>query len=178
MDPLTHYAAGLNKAQVHYVVIGVWGAGYYTRGSVFLTEDQDLFLPPDSQNLLAAWRVAESMGLQLLSGRDPLDEPRDDQLARAVVDRRALTRVTDRGKLDVDLSLVMTGFTFEQVQSTCRTFVVGSVEIPVAKLSHIVESKAKAGRAKDRLFLATHADALRRLLADDATPPSAPGGQT
>ncbi len=66
----------------------------------------------------------------------------------------------------------MTGFTFEEVHSVCRTFQVGSVGIPVAKLSHIVESKAKAGRVKDRLFLATHADALRRLLADDESPRS------
>ena len=175
MDPLTLYAAGLNEAQVRYVVIGVWGAGYYTRGSVFLTEDQDLFLPPDPQNLIAAWRVGESLGLQLRSGKDPLDEPRDEQLARAVVARRALTRVTDGAKLDVDLSLVMTGFTFDRVHSACRIFLVGSVEIPVAKLSHIVESKAKTGRTKDRLFLATHADALRRLLAGDA---SGPEGQT
>lgn len=107
-----------------------------------------------------------------------MDDPREDQLARAVVDRRALTRVSDGAKLDVDLSLVMTGFTFEQVYSVCRAFVVGSVEIPVAKLSHILESKAKAGRAKDRLFLATHADALRRLLADDAKPTCGPEGQT
>jgi len=38
------------------------------------------------------------------------------------------------------------------------------VEIPVARLLHIVTSKHAAGRDKDRLFLATHRDALEQLL--------------
>jgi len=37
-------------------------------------------------------------------------------------------------------------------------------DVPVARLRHIVESKAAAGRPKDRLFLATHEEALRDLL--------------
>jgi hypothetical protein len=49
-------------------------------------------------------------------------------------------------------------------------FRVDAVEVPVARLSHIVESEAKAGRAQDRLFLATHAAASRKLLASDARP--------
>jgi hypothetical protein len=38
------------------------------------------------------------------------------------------------------------------------------VEIPVARLTDIVRSKRTAGRDKDRLFLATHAEAIRDLL--------------
>jgi hypothetical protein len=41
---------------------------------------------------------------------------------------------------------------------------VERVDIPVARLSHIVASKAAAGRPKDHLFLATHEEALRSLL--------------
>jgi hypothetical protein len=40
---------------------------------------------------------------------------------------------------------------------------------PRARLRHIVESKAAAGRDKDRLFLATHEEALRQLGMLDAT---------
>jgi hypothetical protein len=58
----------------------------------------------------------------------------------------------------------MAGFDFETVWNERRLFIVDAVEIPVARLAHIVESKAAAGREKDRLFLATHADALRQLL--------------
>ena len=38
------------------------------------------------------------------------------------------------------------------------------VEIPVARLLHIVQSKHAVGRDKDRLFLATHRDELEELL--------------
>ena len=68
---------------------------------------------------------------------------------------------------DVDLSLVMSGFDFETVWPAHRKFDVEGVAIPVARLSHIVESKAKAGREKDRLFLATHREVLGHLLSDD-----------
>jgi hypothetical protein len=36
--------------------------------------------------------------------------------------------------------------------------------VPVARLLHIVTSKHAAGRDKDRLFLATHREALEQLL--------------
>jgi hypothetical protein len=38
------------------------------------------------------------------------------------------------------------------------------VEVPVARLSHVVRPKAAAGRPQDLLFLATHEEALRDLL--------------
>jgi hypothetical protein len=164
-DPLARFAAALNAARVRYVVIGVWGANYYTRRSMFMTEDQDLFLPPDPDNLLAAWRVATAIGLELWCGDEPLDSPLDERLAQEVARRRALTHATDRDKLDVDLALVMAGFEFDEVHAERRTFRVGATAIPVARLAHIVASKARAGRPKDRLFLASHEDALRKLLA-------------
>ena len=40
--------------------------------------------------------------------------------------------------------------------------------MPVARLAHIVRSKAAANREKDRLFLAMHREALQRLLSEDA----------
>jgi len=43
-------------------------------------------------------------------------------------------------------------------------FVADGVEIPTARLLHIVQSKHSAGRDKDRLFLATHREALEELL--------------
>jgi hypothetical protein len=84
-------------------------------------------------------------------------------LARQVVSRRALVRATGHD-LDVDLTLVMAGFGFETAWRGRRIFRVEGVGIPVGRLSHIVRSKAVAGRPKDRLFLATHEEALRHLL--------------
>lgn len=58
----------------------------------------------------------------------------------------------------------MQGFDFESVWNERRTFVVEGVELPVARLLRIITSKHAAGRDKDRLFLATHREALERLL--------------
>jgi hypothetical protein len=155
----------LHERQVRFVAIGVWGANYYAAGitELFSTQDEDLFLPPDPDNLLRAWEACDSAGLELTCGSEPLDRPRDLLLAEKVVERRALTRAGDGRGLVVDLTLVMAGFDFETVWKERRTFLVDGVEVPVARLLHIVESKALAGRPKDLLFLETHKEMLREL---------------
>ncbi len=169
MDPLASLAGALSADGVRYLVIGVWGANYYapSGSAMFTTLDRDFFLPADPGNLLAAWRVCEANGFELSAGMEPLDAPRDAGLARAVVERRALTRASDGAGTDVDLSLVMSGFDFETVWAGHRVFEVEGVAMPVARLAHIVESKAAAGREKDRLFLATHREALENMLSAD-----------
>ena len=158
--------ARLHGAGVRFVLIGVWGANFWARSgsTIFTTQDYDLLLPLDPEQVLQAWRVCEQAGLALWCGDEPLDRPREVALARSVVDRRALVRATDGRTLDVDLTLTMAGFEFETVWRERRLFRVGAIDIPVARLRHIVESKAAAGRPKDRLFLATHEEALRDLL--------------
>jgi hypothetical protein len=164
--------AALNSAGVRYVVIGVAGANYWARSghAIFTTRDFDLFLPLDPANVLRAWEAAESAGLDLFVGEDPLDSPRDVLLAVRIVERRALVRATDGQGLDVDFTTVMAGFDFEAASARLRTFLVEGVPIPVASLRDIVASKAAAGREKDRLFLAAHAEALRALADDEPEP--------
>jgi len=58
----------------------------------------------------------------------------------------------------------MAGFEFETVYADHNVFRVEGVDIPVARLEHIIESKRRADRPKDRLFLATHEEALRQFL--------------
>jgi hypothetical protein len=58
----------------------------------------------------------------------------------------------------------MAGFDFETVWAERRVFKTGDIDVPVARLLHIVTSKHSAGRDKDRLFLATHREALEELL--------------
>lgn len=168
--PLAHELA---QAGVRYVLIGVSGVNLYAHdaGVVFSTMDRDVFLPPDSANLLAAWKVCEERGLSLTSSGEPLDEPRDlflservVFLSERVVEHRAATRADDGRELVVDLTLVMAGFEFQEVWEQRAIFLLEGVEVPVARLAHIVASKAAAGREKDRLFLATHAEVLRELL--------------
>ncbi len=160
--------AALNQAGVRYVVIGVAGANYWARSghTVFTTLDFDFFLPADPENALKAWQAAEVSGLDLFSGDEPLDRPRDAYLAERIVERRALVRASDGRGFDADFSLVMAGFDFETVFARQRTFFVEGVAIRVARLSDIVASKAAAGREK-ALFLASHAEALRALIDDE-----------
>jgi hypothetical protein len=169
VEPLPALAAALNHATVRYVIIGVSGANFWAGSghTIFATRDHDLFLPLDPENLIRAWAAADARGLDLRCGDEPLDRPRDRFLADRIVERRALVRATDGQGFDVDLTLVMAGFDFEPVYTRRRTFLVDGVPVPVARLSDIVASKAAAGREKDRLFLAAHAEALRSLIDEE-----------
>ena len=169
MDPFSSLTRALSERQVRYVVIGVWGATHYAQdaGAIFRTEDRDFFLPPDPDNLVACWAGCADAGLALWSEREPLDQPRDRWLAERVVERRALTTAISQDTR-VDLTLVMKGYDFDAVWNERRVFRVEGVDIPVARLLHIVTSKQAAGRDKDRLFLATHREALEKLLRREA----------
>jgi hypothetical protein len=172
--PLASIAAALARRGVRYAVIGVSGANLYAPAgqAIFTTEDIDLFLPPDPQNLAQAWAACEELAYELWLGDEPLDRPRDKWLAERVVERRALTRASGPEHLLVDLTLVMKGYEFETVWGERRMFVMEGVDVPTARLLHIVTSKQAAGRPKDQLFLATHQDALAELLKPaDRLPP-------
>jgi hypothetical protein len=142
INPLGPVAEALNSRSVRYVLIGVYGANLYAPGgqSVFITDDADLFLPLDADNLVRAWNACDACGLDLWLGSEPLQ---------------------------LDLALAMTGFDFETVWKERRLFLVQGVELTVARLQHIIRSKHATGRDKDRLFLATHRDALEQLLKRD-----------
>src|SRR5688572_3374262 len=168
MEAFAACLKALGESNVRFVVMGVWGINYYAQSGVtlFTTADRDLFLPPDSENLQRAWSVCEQQNLSLWAGAEPLDQPRDSVVARRIVEFRAVTTAIGDDGLQIDLSLVMAGFNFDEVWPRRRTFVVDGVQIPVARLTDIVQSKANAGREKDRLFLATHAEAIKHLQRD------------
>ena len=151
------------------MLIGVAGANIhaYSAGMVFTTYDRDVFLPPDPENLLLAWQACDDCALELRSAGEPLDRPRGLGLARSVVEFRALTQARGEDELQVDLTLVMKGFGFDEVWRERTFFTLEGVEVPVARLLHIVTSKAAVGRLKDQLFLATHDEALRQLLGPE-----------
>ncbi len=169
MDQSTQYRmaiGALSNAGVRFVLIGVAGANYYAvpRVDLFATQDRDLFLPLDAANLLGAWQALSASGWSLWAGDEPLGEPLDLELAEQVVRRRAAVQATSGDGLTIDLTLVMAGFEFEEVWAERRVFTIEGHEVPVARLTHIVESKRQAGRKKDLLFLATHDEELRALL--------------
>ncbi|MBK7874460.1 MAG: hypothetical protein IPJ77_01675 [Planctomycetes bacterium] len=162
-------AGELDRRSVRYVTIGVSGANYYalSGSTVFHTEDRDLFLPLDPENLKRAWQACEATGFDLRVGREPLDYPRDLWLAERMVGHRALTKAFGPGGMHVDLTLVMGDFEFEPVWKERRTFLDAGAQVQVARLKHIVDSKVAANRPKDQVFLETHKEALRQLLDED-----------
>jgi hypothetical protein len=166
---MTRYSdalAALSHAGVRFVVIGVAGANFYARPGqpLFSTQDRDLFLPDDPQNLLTCWEVLHHAGWSLWTGEDPLVEPLDLWLAERAIAHRAAVRAVHAEGIEIDLTLVMAGFEFDEVWSNRQRFQVEGAEIPVARLRQIVESKEAAGRPKDLLFLATHEQTLREML--------------
>jgi hypothetical protein len=171
MEPDESLLRGLVGRRVRFVAIGMWGINLYARtaGELFATRDTDFFLPPDPENLLETWSACEEAGLELLCGSETLDRPRDLFLARAVCERRSLTYASGEKDYRADLTLVMAGFDFESVESEARKFMVHGVEVPVARLTHIVQSKALAGRPKDLMFLSTYREFLDKLR--DQPPP-------
>lgn len=60
-DPFATLIENLQSRNVRYVVIGVWGANYYSPGgaATFRTRDRDPFLPPEPSNLAQAWQACE-----------------------------------------------------------------------------------------------------------------------
>jgi hypothetical protein len=163
---LAPVARALAERSVRYVLIGVSGANLYAPGgqAIVITKDIDFFLPLDTANLVEAWAALEHAGFELWSHEEPLDRPRDLWLAERIVERRALVRATGPADLIMDLTLVMAGFDFDTVWAERRMFVLEGIDVPTARLLHIVTSKQIAGRPKDQLFLTTHQDALEQLL--------------
>lgn len=164
--PFATVARALAGRSVRYVLIGVSGANLYAPAgqAVFVTDDFDLFLPLDPDNLVEAWAACRDAGLDLWLADEPLQEPQGRWLAERVIERRVAVRAASAESADIDLSLVMEGFDFGTVWAARRVFEIEGAEVPVARLLHIVMSKQATGRDKDKLFLAAHRDALEQLL--------------
>lgn len=169
MDEFTRLVRGFEEAQVRFVVIGVSGINYYVPigTELFMTDDRDLFIPPDPANLLACWKVCDDLGLELTANREPLEMPLDLWLAERVVGARATVRGASRGGLAVDLTMVMGDFQFEVIWQERHIFKLDDVPIPVARLEHLIEAKKMANREKDVIFLHRHDGLLKGLLDRD-----------
>lgn len=149
-DPFSPLVRSLANRSVRYVLIGVSAANWYTprQAPKFVTDDWDLFLPPDADNLVQAWAACDDVGMDLWLGNEPLDRPRDRWLAERIVGRRGLTRVTGPDELQVDLTLVMQGFDFEAVWTERRMFTLEGLDVPTARLTHIIEIETGRGTSE------------------------------
>jgi hypothetical protein len=89
--PPSPLARLLAERSVRYVLIGVSGANLYgpSGQAIFTTDDIDLFLPLDPDNLARAWSACEDTAMDLWLANEPLDRPRDRWLAERTIERRA-----------------------------------------------------------------------------------------
>src|SRR5207247_9657224 len=92
-SPLARLGRALHERSARFVLIGVGGANFYALGgsTVFMTEDRDLFLPLDPDNLVRCWSACEANGLDLWSGDEPLYSARDRWVDAGVEGQQDLT---------------------------------------------------------------------------------------
>ena len=168
MDAFARLVRSLERAGVRFVLIGLAGANYYARSgaTLFVTKDRDLLLPLDPDNALAAWGVCEAMGSSSGAGGNHSIDPAT-AFSRNAWSRTApsFARATVRASTWISASSWPAWISKRSGRSA--GFFVGTVDIPVARLGHIIESKRRVGREKDRMFLATHAEAIRDLTDSD-----------
>lgn len=152
MSGLGVVVAGLHGERVRFLLVRM-GAGSLAApdGTVLRARYHELFLPPEPENALRAWRACEAAGLELWAGGEPLGAPLDLWLAEHVVAGRVRVRATDRKGLLVDLSLLVEGFEFDDLWPDRRSCTIDGVDVPVAEAR--ASSSEPAGPSALRLLL-------------------------
>jgi predicted nucleotidyltransferase len=138
----------LKKHEVKFILIG--GVAARLHGSPDLTEDVDITPERSRENLKRLSAALQEIGARL-RGAEQVDWPID---ARALEAAEVFTLTTDLGMLDL---VFRPGGrqTYEGLIAHAQMFEVFGLEIAVASLDDIIESKTAAGRNKDLRALPT-----------------------
>ncbi|MBI5596594.1 MAG: hypothetical protein HY928_10940 [Elusimicrobia bacterium] len=152
--PHVVFLAGLAKARVDYLLIGVMGLNHYAEnaGEVFHTEDVDALLAPKTSNLLKACTALARAGYELTSNGEPLGTV-GAFLARRILERRAVVRGAHSHGMGVDLVLEARPFTYTAWKRGRRKFRVDDIWVYCAGREMILAAKEDIGRPKDKAFL-------------------------
>jgi hypothetical protein len=137
---------GLHREHVRFLLVRM-GTGSLAApdGTVVRARYHELFLPPEPDNALRAWRACEAAGLELWAGGEPLGGPLDLWLGEHVVAGRVRVRATDRKGLLVDLSLLVEGFEFDELWPGRRSCAIDGVEVPFAEARPHASEPAEPG---------------------------------
>lgn len=155
--PYFQILGALTKSGIHYAVVGQMGPSFY--GSDQTTYDLDLFIEPNKEDLSHIRKFFRKKGFaevavfqeQLLK-----PPPTDDE----IIQKKITLLFAEPSGLSIDVMTAISGLEFKTVWKKCQTFLVGKEKVIVAALDHIILSKEKAGRKKDRL----HIPHLKKLL--------------
>ena len=140
--------SALKKHKVEFILIG--GVAARLHGSPELTEDVDITPEGSRENLGRLAAALAEIGARV-RGAEDVDCPID---GRALEAADIFTLTTDLGMLDLCFRPAGKQ-TYEQLAAHARTFEVFGLQIPVASLDDIIESKTAAGRNKDLRALPT-----------------------
>jgi hypothetical protein len=141
----------LADANVDFVLVG--GLAVSLQGYVRFTEDVDLLIDANPDNVMRLLKTLETYGEGFARELSPLD---------FTVDEGAVRIVEEVEQCQIDLFTVISGRKFPDVVKDADTFQIQGREIRYASKSSLIGWKEKSGRDKDKL----DASALRRLLDD------------
>ena len=164
-DPYADLIAGLNKAHVDYVVVGMSGINYYASSArdIFGTQDLDLFLRPTLANVVKTFRVFQSLGYEMsIEGRAV-----EEKDVREILRRKRTILAVNPDGITFKCWFSMSGFSFRQLAADASVFKAGDVLIRVGKLRKLLASKKAAGRPKDKLFLKRYEILLKEKMKND-----------
>ena len=170
MRPANPYAsalAGLRAKKVEFIVIGVSGINYYAGdpGRIFATQDFDLLIKPAAANLLAALKALSGQGFEL-SCNGELVVGLDRELARTIIERRAVITAAKDRSLRIDLVLDAGGIPFHDWEMGARVFKMGRAQVTVGSLVQLIRAKENSNRKKDRAFLSLYKIQLGEMIAE------------
>jgi hypothetical protein len=151
----------LSRHKVKFVVIGAYAA--VAQGWPEPTGDIDITPLRDVENLRRLADALHEMDAKVLSDDGEVDEswPIDDQHLRL---RETTFLTTAYGDLDVVINPAgADGYPDLARPSESFVYVLGGVEVRVAKLERIIESKRASDRPKDRDTLPRLEQLLRQL---------------
>jgi hypothetical protein len=150
----------LNEEGVDYVVVGGFAA--FVLGSSLPTLDVDLVPSRDGENLDRLARALGRMNAMIRTSDGPVPTRIDGMFLAAMP--LMLNLVTDHG--DVDLTFTPSGPVGaydEWYVGAVRIEIAEGVQVSIAALDDIIESKRAADRSKDRTAL-PYLEALRERL--------------
>lgn len=139
--------AALNRHQVRYVIIGAFAA-IAQQAPIPATRDIDLTPDTSQDNLALLSRALTDLGAKIRTAAVPEGLPFSHD-ATSLAAAEVWNLVCADGEFDI--SFHPSGFAggYAQLAVNARRLRVGDIEVVVADLADVIESKETAGRPKD-----------------------------
>ena len=160
-DDIQTILTALNKAEVKYLIVG--GLAVVAHGYVRFTQDIDLVIQLERQNVLRAMKAFSAIGYRPLIPVEAV-EFADDRMRRRWRDEKGMIVFQmlnfDRESTRVDL-FVAEPFVFADEYEAAKWHEWGDLRAPVLCLETLIAMKEEAGRPQDLADAALLRDILQ-----------------